>query len=42
MANKQPPPEDPIADSGKQANAPVKKPVVIKTPPKIILRTKKK
>jgi hypothetical protein len=41
MANKQPPPDDPLADSGKQGKARVKKPVVIKAPSKIILRAKK-
>jgi hypothetical protein len=40
MANKQPP-DDPLADSGKQGKARVKKPVVIKAPSKIILRAKK-
>jgi hypothetical protein len=42
MANKQPPQEDPLGESGKQGKAPAKKPVVIKGPSKIILRVKKK
>jgi hypothetical protein len=42
MANKQPPPDDPLADSAKQGKAPVKKPAVLKAPSKIILRVKKK
>lgn len=41
MANKQPPPEDPLAGSVKPGKVPVKKPVVIKGPSKIILRVKK-